>query len=78
MAKDRVFVDTNVILEAFRTGCWAAICERYAVETVEKCIEEALTGDPTEPGRVDVPAEDLIKGLAARHAVGKRNSPPLL
>jgi hypothetical protein len=72
MAKDRVFVDTNVILEAFRTGCWAAICERYAVETVEKCIEEALTGDPTEPGRVDVPAEDLIKGLAARHAVGKK------
>lgn len=71
MAKARVFVDTNVILEAFRTGCWAAICERYAVETVEKCIEEALTGDPTEPGRVVVPAEVLIQGLAARHTVGK-------
>ncbi|MBO4123014.1 hypothetical protein J5T34_19995 [Cupriavidus gilardii] len=45
MAKVRVFVDTNIILEAFRTGCWAAICERYAIETVEKCVEEALTGD---------------------------------
>ncbi len=22
MAKVRVFVDTNIILEAFRTGCW--------------------------------------------------------
>lgn len=72
MAKDRVFVDTNVILEAFRTGCWAAICEHFAVETVEKCIEEALTGDPTEPGRVNVPAVELINGLAARHAVSKK------
>lgn len=72
MTKSRVFVDTNVILEAFRTGCWGAICERFAIETVEKCIEEALTGDPCEPGRVDVPAEELIGGLVARHAVSKR------
>jgi hypothetical protein len=72
MTKSRVFVDTNVILEAFRTGCWATICEHFAVETVEKCIEESLTGDPCEPGRVDVPAERLISGLAARHPVGKK------
>jgi hypothetical protein len=72
MTKPRVFVDTNVILEAFRTGCWAAICERFAIETVEKCIEEALTGDPTEPGRVDVPSDELIGGLSARQAVTKK------
>jgi len=24
MPKIRVFADTNVILESFRTGCWAA------------------------------------------------------
>lgn len=72
MTKARVFVDTNVILEAFRTGCWAAICEHFAIETVEKCIEEALTGDPTEPGRVDVPSDVLIGGLAARHTVSKK------
>lgn len=66
MTKTRVFVDTNVILEAFRTNCWAAICEHFAIETVEKCIEEALTGDPTERGRVDVPPEELISGLADR------------
>jgi hypothetical protein len=35
MPKARVFVDTNIILEAFRTGCWTSICEQYAVETVE-------------------------------------------
>jgi hypothetical protein len=72
MAKARVFVDTNVILEAFRTGCWATICEHFAIETVEKCIEEALTGDPTEPGRIVVPPEELISGLTARHAVSKK------
>lgn len=72
MAKARVFVDTNVILEAFRTGCWAAICEHFAIETVEKCIEEALTGDPTNPEYVNVSVDELINGLSARHLVTKK------
>lgn len=71
MNKQRVFVDTNVILESFRTGCWTAICQTYSIETVEKCIEEALTGDPTEPGRIVVPPDELIHGLSARHSVSK-------
>lgn len=72
MPKPRVFIDTNVILEAFRIGCWAAVCEHFAVETVEKCIEEALTGNSNAPGRVDIPPEALVTGLAARHAVSKK------
>lgn len=72
MPRMRVFVDTNIILEAFRTGCWAAICERFDVETVEKCIEEALTGNPDDPRRIHVDRETLVDGLAARHAVGNR------
>lgn len=72
MPKARVFADTNVILEAFRTGCWTAICQHYAVETVEKCIEEALTGNVGDPRRVQVDAAVLTAGLAARHPVGKR------
>lgn len=71
MPRTRVFVDTNIILEAFRTGCWAAICQHYAVETVEKCIEESLTGDPTDPRRIEVEQDILVAGLAARHHVGK-------
>lgn len=71
MNKQRVFVDTNVILESFRTGCWTAICQNHSIETVEKCIEEALTGDPTAPGRIVVPPDELINGLAARHLVSK-------
>lgn len=69
MPKQRVFVDTNIILEAFRTRCWAAITTRYSIETVEKCIEEALTGDPEEPGRVDVDPEHLRAQLSGRHQV---------
>lgn len=71
MAKERVFVDTNVIIESFRIGCWTAVCEHYAVETVEKCVEEAMTGDDTDPRYVPVDADILNAGLAARHAVRK-------
>jgi len=72
MPKTRVFADTNVILEAFRTGCWSVVCQHYAIETVEKCIEEALTGDPYDQRRIEVHSALLTAGLAARHPVGKR------
>lgn len=78
MSKIRVVADTNVILEAFRTGCWTAICRHYAVETVEKCIEEALTGDPYDPRRIPVARSALTAGLAARHAVHKREITSLI
>lgn len=69
MAKQRVFVDTNIILEAFRTGCWSTITTRFSIETVDKCVEEALTGDPDEPGRVDVDPDHLRAQLSGRHQV---------
>lgn len=73
MARRRVFVDTNVILEAFRTGCWPAITSKWSIETVEKCVEEALTGDPHDPGRIPVEQASLMAGLAACHAVRKQD-----
>jgi hypothetical protein len=42
--KQRVLVDTNVIIEAHRTGCWNTIAGYFALETVEKVIEETQTG----------------------------------
>jgi len=71
MAKTRVFIDTNIIIEAFRTGCWTAICNKFAIETVDKCVEEALTGNPREPGHVHIDRATLVGGLAGRHQVGK-------
>lgn len=52
MQKTRVFADTNVILEAFRTNCWKAISSHFAIETVEKCVEETLTGNPGDPRHI--------------------------
>jgi hypothetical protein len=72
MPKIRVFADTNVILESFRTGCWTAISNHFAIETIEKCVEETLTGNPGDPRHVAVPPSDLNAGLAARHSVNRK------
>ena len=58
-----VLVDTNVIIEAFRTRCWKALTAYYRLETVEKCCEEALTGDRRRPGYVEVDAGVLKEKL---------------
>lgn len=39
-----LLVDTNVILEAFRTNSWKALTGAYGVETVEACVIETQTG----------------------------------
>ena len=72
MPKNRVFADTNVILESFRTGCWTAISSHFAIETVEKCVEETLTGNPGDPRHVTVPPADLREGLAGEHLVTRK------
>ena len=72
MPQVRVFADTNVILEAFRSRCWTAITTHFAVETVEKCVEEALTGNPSDPRHIAVPPADLNAGLAGQHPVTRK------
>ena len=72
MQKIRVFADTNVILESFRTGCWTAISSHFAIETVQKCVEETLTGNPGDPRHVTVPPADLKAGLAGEHPVTRK------
>ncbi len=39
-----VLVDTNVVLEAHRVGCWASLAQFFSLHTVEKVIEETQTG----------------------------------
>lgn len=39
-----VLVDTNTIIECWRVSAWKALTGGYAVETVEKCVEETQTG----------------------------------
>lgn len=72
MPKIRVFADTNVILESFRTGCWAAISNHSSIETVEKCVEETLTGNPGDSRHVAVPSADLTAGPSGQHPVNRK------
>src|SRR5262245_61980680 len=66
---DIVLVDTNVIIEAHRVRCWRAIVNFCRVETVEKCCEEAATGDKRRADYVVVNVEEMKKVVAV-HAVG--------
>lgn len=61
-----VLVDTNIIIEAVRTHCWNALTSHCTVETAEKCMEEARTGDPMRRHYVPVTAEDLQRISAVR------------
>ena len=64
-----VLVDTNVIIEAVRTGCWAAITGQLTIETVEACRAEALAGSESDiRGYVPVREADLGK-MKAVHQV---------
>lgn len=78
MPGERVFVDTNVIIEAHRVGCWHAICGSYSIETVEKCIEESSRGNPAEPGYVHVPTGELRQSLTQIHQVTRQEIASLI
>lgn len=69
-APPTLLVDTNVIIEAVRTGCWRAITGRMNVETVATCTHEAMAGDASRKGYVEVSAEDLSR-LACVHSVSE-------
>jgi len=65
---DIVLVDTNVIIEAVRVGSWRALRSTFRVETVEKCREEARSGNQRRAGYVTVDDAALREDLAV-HAV---------
>lgn len=47
-------LDTNVIIEAHRTGCWNAVAKGFALETTKECAEEARRGNKRDPNYVAV------------------------
>ncbi len=69
MSKQRVLVDTCIIIEAFRINCWKALCQHYEIETVQCCVDECAAGDPLQPGRVPIPHQALLEGLSKVHQV---------
>ena len=53
-----VLVDTNVIIEAHRTGCWKVLASHFPIHTVEKIVEETDIGTVTYGQKID---EDMFK-----------------
>ena len=67
-----VLVDTNVVIEAHRTGTWSALVGVYAVEMVEDCVTEAQTGNHLRVREQWTEPRDLRKSLGAVHEVDDR------
>ena len=63
-------MDTNVILEAHRTGSGRALTGGYAVETVEECVTETQTGFQRRRPEHRIDQAELRDRLAGVHAVG--------
>lgn len=64
MGKKRLLLlDTNIIIEAVRTGCWDGLRGQYDLVTVEKCREEAFSGIARTSGYVKVEKHHLESGI---------------
>jgi len=64
-----ILVDTNVIIEAHRLGCWNSLADFFNLETVEKCIEETQTGFQQREPEEQIDSENLQKTLSSIHSV---------
>ncbi len=69
MSERRVFLDANVIIEAFRINVWPELSRRWWLETVQECEREALTGRTDIFGRVPVDAHALRSGLRESYLI---------
>jgi len=66
---DPVLFDTNAVIEAVRTHCWASITGQLRVQTVEACRQELVSGAwNAAAGYVPVTAADLGR-FSAVHTV---------
>ncbi|MDA3934204.1 MAG: hypothetical protein PF630_07770 [Gammaproteobacteria bacterium] len=60
---ERILVDTNVIIEAHRVGCWNAMVSQFKLITVEKVIEETQTGHQNRLPEQNINEAELRAGF---------------
>ena len=65
-----LLLDTNVILEAHRTGSWRALVGGYQVETVEDCVTETQTGFQRRRPEQQIDGVELRASLGTVYPVG--------
>lgn len=67
----RIFVDTNAIAAACSIGQWNNLCQTFEIETVKKCVEEALRPNRKGEILVGLSEQQLTRGITV-HAVDSR------
>ena len=64
-------LDTNVVIEAHRTGCWTALAGYFALHTVETVIEETQTGSQNRDQSDNIDLLALRQSLAQVYEVSE-------
>ena len=54
-----LLVDSMIVIEAVRTGCWNPITGQRKVVTVQECADELRRGNPNSRGYVSVGVAEL-------------------
>ena len=67
-----------VICEAHRINAWKALAGGCQLLTVEKCLEEAATGDSSRPGYIEVDVEKIRKDFVIIFDPGRREQAELV
>ena len=67
-----MLVDTNAIIEAYRTRSWRALSRGRRVETVNACVAETQTGFQWRRKEEAIDASELRASLTAVHSVSAR------
>ena len=75
---DILLVDTNVIIEAFRVGCFAALASSFRLETVEECLAETQAGNAVRAKYVPIDEATLRAKMARIHPVTEEEQAQLI
>ena len=68
-----VLVDTNVIIESYRTSTWRALTGgNFRVETVADCVTETQTGFQLRRPELTIDIDQLKHSLFAVNSVGDK------
>lgn len=62
--KQLVLVDTNVIIEAHRCGCWNTLANYFAIHTVDQVVLETQTGFQNRRPEENIDEATLRKSCA--------------
>lgn len=65
------YIDTNVVIECHRVGCWNALAGGHRLATVDKVIKECGAGGGRREGYVKVDVAD-VKNRVRSHAVSNQ------